>query len=468
MKQVSTNQHAWVIVAASFFSLFLNAGLCYAAGVLHVRLVETYPQNVYSVAWLGSILVSLTALAGPVASLVINLYDCRTCAVLAGILGFIGFVGSYFAPNLPSLFVTYALIVGLGLGLSNTSSVVILGYYFKEDTSVAAGITVTGGGLGMFVYPVLTDFLLETYGLRGTFLILGGVVFQSCVCGMLMRPSEFEHSRREMFLSGQNRRQLVIHAISGGDYTQCCSILTNIPFLLLVFSYFTVSLATSSLYLYLPDYFVQRGASLQTASFSLSVSGIGSIVSRLTTGFAANDPRIGSILLLAGMTGLIGVLALFINLFSVTSAGQLSYGFLLGLYTGGLWVVSGPSALSLLGVERLATGFGLLMLSIGLGYLVGPPLAGLVFQASNQHSSLFLFCAAMCFTATVCTFLTAVAGSGSDKLVKDSMSQKQTDIDVDVVCNDVDASFHLENGFCVDVDKPHFVPEEEKLVLEKT
>ncbi|XP_041367033.1 monocarboxylate transporter 12-like [Gigantopelta aegis] len=376
MKQVGINQHAWVIVAASFFSLLLNSSLCFSVGVLHVRLVETYPENVNSVAWLGSVLVSMTALSGPVASLVINLYDCRTCAVLAGIIGVTGFVGSYFASNLSTLFVSYALTVGLGLGLSHTSAMVILTYYFKEDTSTAAGITTTGIGLGMFVYPVLTDFLLETYGLRGTFLILGGVVFQSCVCGMLMRPSEFEHSRREMFLSGRTRRQLVIYAISGGDYTQCCSILTNIPFLLLFLSYFTVALATSSLYLYLPDYFVQRGASLQAASFSLSVSGIGSGISRMITGFAASDPRIGSIILIAGLTGITGVLVVFTNLFSVTSAGQLSYGFLLGLYTGGVWVISGSSALTLLGVERLATGFGLLMLSIGLGYLVGPPLAG--------------------------------------------------------------------------------------------
>ncbi|XP_041358531.1 uncharacterized protein LOC121375255 [Gigantopelta aegis] len=109
------------------------------------------------------------------------------------------------------------------------------------------------------------------------------------------------------------------------------------------------------------------------------------------------------------------------------------------------------------------------MLSIGLGYLVGPPLAGLVFQVSSQYDSLFLFCAAMCFAATVFAFLTAVTGSGSDKLVNDAMSQKQIDIDVhvDVVCNDVDSSFHLENGFCVDVKKPHVVPEEEKLVSEQ-
>ena len=106
------------------------------------------------------------------------------------------------------------------------------------------------------------------------------------------------------------------------------------------------------------------------------MSGIGSIIARILTGFAANDPQIGSLLLLAGITGLSGLSVIFINLLSMTTAGQLTYGLLLGLYSGGTWVICGPITLALLGIENLATAYGLLMMTVGVAYMIGPPLAG--------------------------------------------------------------------------------------------
>ena len=228
----------------------------------------------------------------------------------------------------------------------------------------------------MFVHPALTDFLLNLYGLRGTFLLLGGVILQSCIFGMLMRPSKFEVRRQLLALSGQTRSQQIFHSICGGDTAQIYSIFQNIPFVLLVCSYFTISLAISSIYLYLPDYFVQSGASHQIASFSISVSGIGSIISRVLSGFAANDPQIGGLMLLAGMAGISGILVIFVNILSLTTAGQLVYGALLGLYTGGTWAICGPVTLELLGTQNLATGYGFILMAVGIAYLIGPPVAG--------------------------------------------------------------------------------------------
>ena len=260
--------------------------------------------------------------------------------------------------------------------MSLSASNVILGYYFTDDVSVASGIAVTGSALAIFIHPPLASFLMTSYGLQTTFLILGAITLQSCVFGMLFRPSKFERCRRLQLRSGRERKQTFLKIICGNHVSQFGNILTNVPFLLLLFSVLTASINIISVYLYLPDYFVQSGASQHMASFSVSMSGIGSAISRILTGFAANDPRIGCSLLLAGLMGISGVVTACIRLFSTTTAGQLTFGFLFGLYTSGLWVILGPIVIHILGVEMLSLGYGIVMFTVGIGCLIGPTLSG--------------------------------------------------------------------------------------------
>ena len=87
--------------------------------------------------------------------------------------------------------VTYVHIVGAGIGLSYVPSLVIIGTYFEKHRALANGMTFAAGSAGTFVVPPVIKYLLDTYGLDGTFYILGGMVFHVSVAGMLFRPPEF-------------------------------------------------------------------------------------------------------------------------------------------------------------------------------------------------------------------------------------------------------------------------------------
>lgn len=56
-----------------------------------------------------------------------------------------------------------------------------------------------GTGIGTFLYAPFTNWLLETYGWRGTTLILAGTLLNVCVCGCLMRDPDWliEENRLE-------------------------------------------------------------------------------------------------------------------------------------------------------------------------------------------------------------------------------------------------------------------------------
>ena len=62
-----------------------------------------------------------------------------------------------------------------------------------------------------------------------------------------------------------------------------------------------------------------------------------------------------------------------------------------GSYTGATWTSYCPLLLQLLGVERVATGVGLYLMMMGVGYLAGPPAAAAVYTSSLDYNTVFYF-----------------------------------------------------------------------------
>lgn len=76
------------------------------------------------------------------------------------------------------------------------NGLVMIGNYFKRIRTVANGIALSGASVGTFAIPPLMEFLLQTYGLGGTYLILGGMYLIVAVCGALYRPVKFYNRDR--------------------------------------------------------------------------------------------------------------------------------------------------------------------------------------------------------------------------------------------------------------------------------
>lgn len=64
----------------------------------------------------------------------------------------------------------------------------MVGHYFVRRRAFASALSSTGTALGLGTLPLLANFLLGQFGWRGSFMVLGGVVLNCCVCGAVMRP----------------------------------------------------------------------------------------------------------------------------------------------------------------------------------------------------------------------------------------------------------------------------------------
>ncbi|XP_046559486.1 monocarboxylate transporter 12-B-like isoform X2 [Haliotis rubra] len=279
------NMYSWVVVGASFAALLFGPSINYAVGVFYVALLNEFNEDITLTAWLGALFSCMFALTGPVASLIINVSDCRTCVVMSGAFMMIGFSTSFLVTNMKLLFITYALIAGLGTGLAQTGSSVILGYYFPKKAGLATGISCSGVGL---------------------------------------------------------------------------------------------------------------------------VSGIGSTASRVLVGLALSDERIESATVYSSLHGIMAGFTLILPFLQTSPYLRILYGLILGLYTGGAWVLVTTLTLEILGVGDFAAGLGVGLFSCGTGYLIGPPIAGALLQASGYYHSVFIFAVAMFFAATLLGFLSTM------------------------------------------------------------
>lgn len=77
---------------------------------------------------------------------------------------------------------------GFGLAFNLQPSLTIIGTYFQVKRPLANGLAMTGSPVVLCTLAPLNQFLFDSFGWRGSFLILGSIVLNCCVAGALMRP----------------------------------------------------------------------------------------------------------------------------------------------------------------------------------------------------------------------------------------------------------------------------------------
>ena len=91
---------------------------------------------------------------------------------LGGLLGFIGLASSAFATSVEALLATNGILVGLAVCLVYTTAAASGSYYCDKRRVLGTSIILSGSGAGSFVMPPIITWLIENFGLRGTYLIL--------------------------------------------------------------------------------------------------------------------------------------------------------------------------------------------------------------------------------------------------------------------------------------------------------
>ena len=93
--------------------------------------------------------------SGLLGSLLCKHYGNRKVIMVGALIGTLGFCLSFYAPTIEYLFFTFSLMIGSGLGITFVPAVEIINEYFDTRKTIAFGLSLSGVGCGMLVYPPL-------------------------------------------------------------------------------------------------------------------------------------------------------------------------------------------------------------------------------------------------------------------------------------------------------------------------
>ncbi|KAI3378770.1 hypothetical protein SNEBB_010405 [Seison nebaliae] len=431
--------YGWVVVLASFLSNVIVDGLLYAFGVLLVEFSNEFKASRAEISIIGSLACGTYMVIGPVVASVTSQYGCRVVAFIGAIIACLGFLITVFARQLILLYIGYGVIGGIGFGLIYITSVVVIPLHFKSFAR-QTGIAVSGSGVGTIIFPILTEYLISTYGWRGTQLIFAGIILQCAIMACFYiepkhkatsssnlsqfnkmanenRNLHFEKNNGQLHhrtISENIRFQPVVNkqrAVSlntihmnfysseniDGKKKRKTSILTNLcklsllknPAMLLIFFGNLLSMVGYFVpYVYIVDRAVQMNVEKSKASFLISIIGITNTVGRVIGGKLCDyfpAIHINNISLL--LTGLVTLAMPFYTNYKLL----MLYSALFGLFIAPHISVSSTLLSDVTHGKDIAHAFGILTLARGLVGFFGSPLAGVVYDLTNSYNYAFMF-----------------------------------------------------------------------------
>lgn len=178
----------WVIVFASFMIHVVTDGVVYSFGELFKEFLNEYKEGAGVTSLIPSILVGTTLCSGPIASSFVNKFGCRPVTIVGSVISAFCIVISVYASSVGMLIVTLGLGTGIGFGLIYLPAIVSVTCYFEKYRSVATGIGVCGSGFGTVVFAPLIKISIIYFGLKGTLVMIAGMVLTCIFYGLLLRP----------------------------------------------------------------------------------------------------------------------------------------------------------------------------------------------------------------------------------------------------------------------------------------
>lgn len=217
MKEAPDVGYAWVVAVAACLINFIIAGLGRMSGILYVAFIENFNVTRKEATEPFTIRSSTRNLLGPVVGILGQQYGVRAVSLAGGVIGTISAAACYFAPSITWITIIWGAINGVGTALTSTLVQVIIGQYFDKHRTTASGIAFSGGCVGSFIFPVLLEFLLLTYGVQGTFLIMAGIIMNVIPAALILRkPAWMEEDSQSSIKSNEPD---VLDTTSGVTFT---------------------------------------------------------------------------------------------------------------------------------------------------------------------------------------------------------------------------------------------------------
>ncbi|CAG2184644.1 SLC16A12 [Mytilus edulis] len=408
-------------------------------GILYAELLQTYDKSAGNTAFLGSLLLFVNSIAGPISGLLSMHFSFKWCTIIGGLVSCLGMVTSCMTNNIGMLYLTYSCLLGVGFGLSYPPTLSIINFYFDKRRAFANGILTASFGLSSLIYPTLYRKLIDHYGIHGAMLILGGLLLNICVGGSFFRqPRSF--MRPSVPINSPESKKLLSHTNEGSknkskltfaidkilDMFRTYSVaLRNTSFLLYCFAMSFALVGYSSIFMILPPHIESQQFTKDDAVVVLTVIGATEFVIRFFSGIIIDKQwlSVQTMFILTMFTG--GICAIAVTFFRSMPI-NIIYAVTVGIFPGILHSLRPLLVVSSLGLKILPIAYPLSTLFSNTACLIGQPGLGWLEDYTGNWNVSFYTIGGLFFASSLCVLIERM-------LVKETQNEEiviKTDDDV--------------------------------------
>jgi MFS family permease len=384
--------YGWIVTGAALAVTTTAFGALYSFGVFFKGWLEEWPV---SRAFLSTIF-SLTFLTYGLGSVLMGYLSdrlgVRRTLALGGTIMGLGCLLSARTTTAGWLYLTWGLMVGLGVGTSYSPSAATVSRWFVRRKGLAVGLVVSGLGLGTLIFSPLSEALKAAWGWRGAAVCLGFIIWAVFWgAAWLMRGHP-----REMGLAPLGAEPL---AGAGGAadprpspaaapeeaYTLGRAMRDRVFWALFVVHGLWL-MGMSIPMVHLVPHALDLGVAPARAAAMLAVVGGMSVLGRVA--LAVVGERLGSA---NGLRLFLSLQAVSLGFLALASgeAGLWAFAFFFGFTYGGLASMFPLATAEYFGLKAMGTLFGVILLGATLGGTIGPALAGALFEATRHYQTAF-------------------------------------------------------------------------------
>lgn len=371
--------YGWVVVVATFTLTFVGFGSAYTFSAFIEVLQQDLGASRGSVSLVFSLAGFLYFCLGVVSGPLADRFGARSLCVVGMALVGLGLVLAGQARTIAEVYAAYGLGIGLGVGCAYVPALGAVQRWFVVRRGLASGLAVSGIGLGTLVMPPLATWLIATLGWREAYLVLGGAAAVVGIGASLLLESD--PGRRGLRPDGALAEPGVAKSVATEGVSVKDAIRTP-QFVGLYVACLLSAIGVFVPFVHLVPFAVDHQIAPSVAVLLLSAIGVGSTAGRFCLGGLAD--RLGRDAFLAVMYAGIAV-SLAVWAFATGLLALAAFAPLFGLFYGG-WVAVLPAVVAdHFGRRNVGGIIGLLYTSVAIGTLIGPSLAGFIYDASNSY-----------------------------------------------------------------------------------
>ncbi len=385
----------WLILT-SMFVINLCVGSAYAWSVFQRPLIGLFQWSTSDTSLAFSISLFMIPLAMIIGGKIQPVRGPKFLMFTGGIIFSTGIIAAGFTTSLASLYSTYGLLGGFGIGFIYGTGISNAVKWFPDKRGLAAGLVAAGFALGAVINAPIANGLVQDYGVLTTFKILGAAYLViTCLAAQYVKAPPTGYVPEGW--------QPPDSSIAGSANDKDWRGMLGSPMFYVLWMMYTIACVSGLMIIGHAASIGQEVIRLdaKTAAFAVSLMALANTAGRVIWGWVSDKmgpyPTLAVMFILSALMmstlKYAGSFAPFVAVISIIAA-----------CFGGFFAIFPSITADLFGAKNLSMNYGILFTSYGVAAFIGPRLAARVKEInSGDYSTAFLAAAIMCAVAILLT-----------------------------------------------------------------